>query len=74
MKCCRNVGPIDRGVRAIVGVIAVVLAFTALRVMDGAVLGVVAAAIGGVMIATAAIGFCPLYIPLRLSTCKVAAK
>jgi hypothetical protein len=70
MAACKNVGSIDRGVRALIGIVALVLAFTSLGVMTGALWGIVAAAVGVVMLGTAAIGMCPLYIPIGLSTCS----
>jgi hypothetical protein len=36
MALCKNVGSVDRDFRAIVGIVAFVLAFTALSVMTGA--------------------------------------
>ncbi len=71
---CKNVGTIDRGLRAVVGVVALLLAFTQFHVMDGGVAGIIAAGIGVIMLLTAAIGMCPLYIPLKLSTCSIASK
>jgi hypothetical protein len=74
MGCCKNVGSIDRGIRALIGVIALVLAFATLGVMDGALWGIVAAVVGVVMLGTAAVGMCPLYVPFRLSTCRAGTK
>lgn len=68
---CKNLGGIDRALRGIVGVIALVLAFTMLGVMTGEVGGIIAAAVGCVMLLTALVGFCPAYLPLKLSTCRV---
>jgi len=55
-----NMGSIDRGVRAVAGVILVVWALTS---------GPWWAWIGVIPLATAAIGFCPLYVPFGISTC-----
>jgi len=71
MTVCKNVGPIDRGLRALIGIVALVIAFTSLGVMDGSIAGIIAAAVGAVMLLTAALGLCPLYVPIGLSTCKV---
>lgn len=71
MQMCKNVGPADRVIRALIGVIALVLAFTKLNVMSGSLVGIVAAAVGVIMLGTAAIGMCPLYLPFKLSTCKL---
>jgi len=70
MALCKNVGTVDRAVRGLVGVVALVLAFTMLNVMEGAIGGIVAAGVGAIMLLTAAIGMCPLYLPIGLSTCK----
>lgn len=74
MAIFKNVGPIDRGLRVAVGIVALVLAFTQFHVMSGALAGITATAIGIIMLLTAAIGMCPLYLPLKLSTCKPVPK
>ncbi len=74
MALCQNVGSVDRGVRALVGIIALALAFTTPGVMTGSAWGIVAAVVGVVMLGTAAMGICPLYIPFKLSTCSTASK
>lgn len=67
---CRNVGMIDRAARALIGVTALILAFTVFHVTTGEIPGVIAAVLGVVMLLTAAIGMCPLYVPMKVSTCK----
>ena len=74
MGNCKNVGTADRAVRAAIGIVAMVLAFTTLGVMAGAVWGIVAALVGVVMLGTAALGMCPAYMPFKISTCKVASR
>lgn len=74
MADCKNVGTIDRVIRASIGAIALVLAFTVLGIMEGTIGGIVAAVIGVVMLGTAALGMCPLYIPFKMSTCKPSLK
>jgi hypothetical protein len=69
MKMCKNVGPVDRAVRAVLGVAGLVLAFAKFDVLEGGIVGVIAAAFGVIMLLTAAIGMCPLYLPLKISTC-----
>lgn len=71
---CRNIGNVDRAIRAMLGVVALVLAFALLGAADGSATGIVVAAIGGVLAMTALIGFCPAYVPLGLSTCKVGSQ
>ena len=68
---CKNVGGVDRVLRGVIGVVALVLAFTTLGAMELNVLGMIAAVVGAVMLLTALIGFCPAYLPLRLSTCRM---
>ncbi len=59
MKC--NVGKVDKAIRFGAG-IAVILAGVAYSSWFGL--------IGVVLIATAAIGFCPAYLPFKLNTSK----
>ncbi|MCC6950064.1 MAG: DUF2892 domain-containing protein [Phycisphaerales bacterium] len=68
---CKNVGGADRAVRLVIGIAALVLAFTMLGVTEGAALGIAAAVVGVIMLLTAAPGMCPLYLPLKLSACRV---
>ena len=67
----KNVGTTERVIRAIVGLIALAAAFTALGVLEGATLGIVAAVVGVVMLFTASIGWCPPYAIFGISTCSV---
>lgn len=60
-----NVGTVDRVIRAVAGV--VILAAGAYYQNWLGVIGIVP-------LATAAIGFCPAYLPLGLSTCKTEKK
>jgi Protein of unknown function (DUF2892) len=64
----RNMGTLDRIVRTVVvAPLLVVLGAVVFEV--GSVLSIVAFALAGIMLATAAVGFCPLYAPLGISTC-----
>jgi hypothetical protein len=56
----------DRIIRAVAGVVLLYLGF---GVLSGA-LAIVADVIGVVLLLTGAIGFCPLYAVLKLSTLK----
>lgn len=60
-----NMGTTDRTLRAIAG-----LVLAALPVLDivGGIWAVVAYAAAAILLATAAVGFCPLYAPFRWST------
>jgi hypothetical protein len=60
-----NESSIDRIIRAVVGVAALV---GALAIGIGTIGGVVLLVLGGVLVVTAATGFCPLYRVLGLST------
>ncbi len=63
----KNVGTTDRTIRAIVGVALLVLALTSLAGVWMWVAGI----IGVVLLGTAALGTCPPYAMLGISTCKV---
>jgi hypothetical protein len=54
----------DRIIRAVAGVVLLYLGFGVL----GGTLGIVADAVGVILLATAAIGFCPLYATFKFST------
>ena len=62
-----NESTIDRIIRAIVGVAALA---GALAIGIGSVGGILLLVVGGVLVVTAATGFCPLYRVLGLSTVK----
>lgn len=68
---CKNVGGMDRIARALIGVVALVLAYAKFGVMDASPIGIILGVVGVVMLLTALVGFCPLYLPLKLSTCRV---
>jgi hypothetical protein len=61
----KNMGTVDRIVRLLLAAVVVVLGVT--KVIAGTwlvVMGVLAA----VLVLTSIIGFCPLYLPLKIST------
>lgn len=60
-----NESTLDRIIRAVVGVIALILA---VMVGMGSVGGILLLVVGGILVVTAAVGFCPLYRILGLST------
>ncbi len=62
----RNMGTVDRAVRAFL--VAPVAVVAALAAGAGTVPGVVLLVVAAIMLATAAVGFCPLYALLRLDT------
>ena len=59
-----NMGKMDRIIRAVLGIIVVVIAFLAV----GGVAQIILWIVGAILILTSAIGFCPLYAPFRFST------
>lgn len=59
MKC--NLGKLDRAARAIIGTLIIAL---------GVYLQSWWGAIGAVLVLTAAVRWCPLYLPFGLSSCK----
>mgnify|MGYP003571166310 CR=1 FL=1 len=65
-----NEGSIDRVIRLVLGVVLIGAALLWLGLMDAALWGIVAAVIGAVLVFTAAIGFCPAYKLVGMSTCK----
>ncbi|HEY5740310.1 MAG TPA: DUF2892 domain-containing protein [Gammaproteobacteria bacterium] len=64
----KNVGSIDRTIRAVVGI--ALLAAYFLGAVQGT-LGIVALVVGIVMLGTAALGWCPPYSLLGINTCGV---
>ena len=67
-----NVGPADRILRAILGLVLIAIAFIpALPLFGSPVLQTIAIIVGLVLLATALARFCPLYRLLGFSTCKV---
>lgn len=67
----KNEHSIDRGIRAVIAIAAIVGAAV---VGFGTVLGIVLIVVAVVMAVTAAVGFCPLYRVFGMSTCKVPAQ
>lgn len=63
----RNESNQDRGIRAVVGIIALLIGLFAVGGFPRALLIIV----GLVLVITAAVGFCPLYRLLGINTCKV---
>jgi hypothetical protein len=63
----KNMGTIDKVIRILVAVVVVVLYFT--NVISGT-LGIILLILAGVFVLTSLLGFCPLYLPIGLSTNK----
>ena len=64
----KNLGNIDRIIRVLFAVIVSVLFFT--NVVTGT-LGIVLIIIGGVLLATSFINFCPIYSIFGINSCPV---
>jgi Protein of unknown function (DUF2892) len=62
----RNMGTADRAVRAFL--VAPLAVIAAIAVGIGTVGGIILLAVAAVMLATSAVGFCPLYALLRIHT------
>ena len=62
-----NVGNADKIVRVVIAAVAAILAFV---IGAGTVGGIILLVVAVVMLATAAMGFCPLYRIFGMSTCK----
>ncbi len=63
----KNMGAVDRTIRTLLAIIMAILVFT------GAVKGVLAyilAILTVIFLVTSLIGFCPLYVPFKISTLK----
>ena len=62
-----NMGLMDRGMRVGLAILLMILYFTGTL---GGILGTIGLGLGGILLCTSAIGFCPLYLPLGFSTKK----
>jgi len=60
-------GTIDKVIRILVAVVVVILYFT--NVISGT-LGIILLVLSAVFVATSLLSFCPLYLPLGISTRK----
>jgi hypothetical protein len=63
----KNMGTIDKVIRILVAVVMVVFYFT--HVISGT-LAIILLILSGIFIVTSFLSFCPLYLPLGLSTRK----
>jgi apolipoprotein N-acyltransferase len=66
-----NEGTIDRGLRVVLGIVALVAAFMWLGASSGTILGILAAVVGAVLLITGVVGFCPAYAIVGLKTCPL---
>ena len=63
-----NMGFVDRGLRVSLAILGVAL--YGMGIIDGT-FGYVILGLGALFLLTSSIGFCPLYLPLKVSTKKV---
>ena len=63
----RNMGAVDRIIRTLIAVVIGVLFYKG--VITGT-LGVILGIVAIIFLATSLVGWCPLYLPLKISTCK----
>lgn len=62
----RNLGTVDRAVRIVLGVILAAISMLVFKGTASTIVGIVAL----IPLITGIVGFCPLYVPLKLSTVK----
>ncbi|MFZ4520208.1 MAG: YgaP family membrane protein [Bacteroidales bacterium] len=62
-----NMGLIDKVIRILIAIVVIALYFT--NVISGT-LAIILLILAGVFILTSLIGFCPLYLPLKINTGK----
>ena len=63
----RNMSNLDRIIRVVLAAVFAYLYFSG--IVTG-VFGIILLVLGGVFLLTSLIGFCPLYVPFKLSTRK----
>jgi len=67
-----NVGSIDRIARFVLGVILILAPFASgLAMLQSTTATAVSVVVGAILVATAAMRFCPLYRVLGMNTCKL---
>ena len=63
----KNMGTTDIVIRLIIAVVIAVLFFS--KVIPG-ILGIILMVLAGIFVLTSLIGFCPLYLPFKITTRK----
>jgi len=66
----KNMGSADRIIRVLVAIVIAILYFT--KQISGT-LGIILGILAIVFLLTSLVGFCPLYVPFKLSTKKKAS-
>jgi hypothetical protein len=67
----KNVGAMERGIRLLIGISLLGLAF--FHVVDGA-LAIVAYAVGAIALVTGLVQYCPAWSIFGINTCRMAHK
>ncbi|MBN1474602.1 MAG: DUF2892 domain-containing protein [Syntrophaceae bacterium] len=63
----KNMGTVDRVIRVLLAVVVLILYLTGnITGLAAAILGIIAV----IFVVTSIIGFCPLYVPFKISTIK----
>lgn len=63
----KNMGPLDRTIRLILAIAGAGMVYS--RMIEGT-LAVVVGAVAVILVLTSVVGFCPLYVPFKISTLK----
>lgn len=63
----KNMGTTDKIIRIVIAVIFAVLFFT--KAVTG-ILGIILLILAVMFVLTSLIGFCPLYLPFKINTCR----
>lgn len=64
----KNVGNIDRFIRAVAGI--VLIAWLVLTGFEGSIMNIAQLTVGVILIGTAVLSYCPPYALLGINTCK----
>ena len=67
----KNMGGTDRIIRVVIAIIIAILFFT--NVITG-IFGIILLVLAGIFVLTSLLGFCPLYLPCGLSSCRTKEK
>lgn len=70
----QNVGVLDKLLRFTLGTTLLLSGLFLWGGLSGGIFGIVAAVLGVVLLGTAAMGLCLVYLPFGISTCKTEAK
>ena len=67
----KNMGNLDKLIRILVAIVVAILVYA--KVITGT-LGIVLSIAAIVFVLTSLVGFCPMYLPFGISTCKTKKK